>query len=134
MWLGVNNGASGTPDGALQGKIVESAVACAELCRDFGEGCKSFTWRPDKGNSCWLKNDWTETNERTSDQHTWSGIRCDQQESGISKISKTLKYKNFSFFLTSSGFFNLLPLWIRRKIFRRALVLTFIARNSALRL
>ena len=36
--------------------------------------------------------------------------------------------------LTSCGFFNLLPLWIRRKIFRRALVLIFIARISALRL
>ena len=34
MWQGVNNGASGTPEGARQGRIVNSAVACAELCRE----------------------------------------------------------------------------------------------------
>ena len=34
MWHGVNNGASGTPEGARQGRIVNSAVACAELCRE----------------------------------------------------------------------------------------------------
>ena len=56
-----------------QGKIVQSAGACAELCRDFGEKCQSFTWRPDKGNSCWLKNDWTFSNERTGDADSWSG-------------------------------------------------------------
>ena len=82
MWRGVNNGASGTPEGALQGRIVNSAVACAELCRQFGDECKTFTWRPDKGNSCWLKNDWTVSNERQSDEQTWSGIRCDLQKTG----------------------------------------------------
>ena len=77
MWKGVNNAATGTPPGAMQGKIVASAGACAELCREFGEKCQSFSWRPDKGNSCWLKSDWTSSNERSEDVDTWSGIRCD---------------------------------------------------------
>ena len=80
MWRGIINDASGTPEGALQGKMVNSAAACAELCRQFGPECQSFTWRPDRGNSCWLKNDWTRTNERRGDAHAWSGVRCTAQE------------------------------------------------------
>ena len=56
-----------------------NAGACAELCRKNGK-CAAFTWRPDKGNSCWLKNDWTQTHERTGDAKTWSGVRCTSQE------------------------------------------------------
>ena len=81
--LMVWNTLSGTPDGASQGRIVQSAGACAELCREFGDKCQSFTWRPDRGNSCWLKNDWTFSNERTGDQQTWSGIRCTSQKKGV---------------------------------------------------
>ena len=48
-----------------------------------GEACKAFTWRPDKGNSCWLKSDWTATKERESDSATWSGLRCDLQQKSL---------------------------------------------------
>ena len=88
IWKGINNAASGTPEGALQGQRVKNAVECAEICRDFGESCKSFTWRPDRENTCWLKNDWTKTRERKEDELSWSGIRCDLQKSTLTPSRK----------------------------------------------
>ena len=88
IWKGINNDASGTPEGALQGQRVKSAVECAEICRDFGDGCKSFTWRPDRENTCWLKKDWTKTRERKEDELSWSGIRCDLQKATLTPSRK----------------------------------------------